>query len=95
MAWKRKSSNTSSMSREQALLGLAKLLRASKKLRPSVELSIRTVVRLLIQAERDRDEAQERLDALIEDIRNNHDVKYLHHAKKKAQEPSEKDVRDL
>jgi len=83
VSWKRDSSRDNSQSREDALLVLAKLLRDAKKLRPSLETSIRTVVKLLIQAESERDEYKQELNTLLEEIRKNHDVKYLDYAKRK------------
>ena len=90
MGWKKqkgeKSRSGGSFSRERTLLVLAKLVKTGR-LRPSTEGAIREVVSLLCHAERDRDEAQKKYTDLVQEIRNNHDVKYLKYVKQETEDP--------
>jgi hypothetical protein len=81
MGWRETKNHTKrEMTREEALNVLARVVQR-KNIRPAVDQAIRTLVRLLVEAE-NKSDSQERLDALIELARKRGDVEYLVYGKK-------------
>lgn len=81
MSWKKARAGTSSnMSRERALNTLARSIQR-KTLNNQEEQAVRTLVKLLVEAE-NKPDAQPQLDALLTLARKRGDTEYLTYAKK-------------